>query len=50
MAELTKTQTVKMIKELKNASKLHANQAKRLEKTLKKHLLTEGSRKKDKEK
>jgi len=35
MTELTKTQTVKMIKELKNASKLHANQAKRLEKTLK---------------
>ena len=36
MAELTKTQTVKMIKELKNASRLHANQAKRLEKTIKK--------------
>ena len=36
MTELTKTQTRKMIKELKNASQLHANQAKRLEKTLKK--------------
>ena len=36
MVELTKTQTIKMIKELKNASRLHANQAKRLEKTIKK--------------
>jgi|TARA_R110000803_G_scaffold103755_1_gene171901 hypothetical protein len=37
MTELTRPQTVKMIKELKNASRLHANQAKRLEKTLKKN-------------
>ena len=36
MAELTKAQTRKMIKELKNASRLHANQAQRLQKTLKK--------------
>ncbi len=36
MADLTKDQTRKMIKELKNASRLHANQAKTLEKTLKK--------------
>ena len=35
MVELTKTQTIKMIKELKNASRLHANQAKRLEKRAK---------------
>jgi|TARA_R100000664_G_C2732963_1_gene123121 hypothetical protein len=35
MAELTIPQKRKMIAELKKASRLHANQAKRLEKTLK---------------
>tara|TARA_R100001440_G_scaffold38755_3_gene58404 strand:+ start:2219 stop:2347 length:129 start_codon:yes stop_codon:yes gene_type:complete len=36
MAELTIAQKRKMIAELKKASRLHANQAARLEKTLKK--------------
>jgi hypothetical protein len=36
MAELTNAQKRKLIKELKGASKLHASQAARLEKTLKK--------------
>ena len=36
MGVMTNAQKRKMIKELKGASKLHANQAKRLEKTLEK--------------
>ena len=36
MTDLSKDQTKRMIKELKNASRLHAKQAKTLEKTLKK--------------
>ena len=36
MSVMTDAQKRKMIKELKGASKLHANQAKRLEKTLEK--------------
>ena len=35
MSNLTKAQMRKMIRELKGASKLHAAQAKRLEKSLK---------------